>query len=595
MIKTERHSKIIAILRDREVIGLRDLRAMLPEVSAVTLRRDLAELAETGTLQRTRGGAMLPQRDEAPSQTNGHAHGEQVSQETFDAIVLPPIDGRGADALRREVARRGLPYIAESAPQKGGLYLGPDNYTAGHDLGRVAGRMLSREQDLAGLLLIDLANLENTRARSAGFAAGFEEAFTGEVSVVRVDGQGSYKVALRAALDAFQSTPGLNVVFGVNDHSALAGRDAAERSGRDVSVFAVGGENAAFVGQLAEDGPLRAVAALFPEVVGFRAIDMVANTLSGRPVGIESVTPHMVLTRETLDEAYRSGPNGWALRSDVRDTLLAAYPTPPAKRLRGRIGFMPHFPAHDWYRVMIQAMQTRCKRYGLGLVITPPDMGIARELTRLRRQIAAAAADIVRPGETVVIGGGEIGLHLAEALKQSAARGDCRNLTVITNALDVLERLTEAPEIKVILTAGEYQAADRCLVGPSLGALFEQMRADRAFLSVDGVSARFGTSSVDERLALAGTRFVRAARSVVAMADHTLIATDANHRICPIADVDVVVTDDGSLPADRLALRDAGVEVHVAADTAGRDDRPTATAVGSRAPEVLHQNEGGRQ
>jgi len=45
------------------------------------------------------------------------------------------------------------------------------------------------------------------------------------------------------------------------------------------------------------------------------------------------------------------------------------------------------------------------------------------------------------------------------------------------------------------MTSGEYQAKDRCLVGPSLGALFETMRVDRAFLSVDGISARFGASA----------------------------------------------------------------------------------------------------
>ena len=52
------------------------------------------------------------------------------------------------------------------------------------------------------------------------------------------------------------------------------------------------------------------------------------------------------------------------------------------------------------------------------------------------------------------------------------------NLTVITNSLDVLDRLTGVGGVKVILTSGEYQLTDRCLVGPSLEALFELMRAD---------------------------------------------------------------------------------------------------------------------
>ena len=162
---------------------------------------------------------------------------------------------------------------------------------------------------------------------------------------------------------------------------------------------------------------------------------------------------------------------------------------------------------------------------------------------------------------------------LAGEIKQLASAGDRRidGLTVITNALDVLERLSGAARVKTILTSGEYQAADRCLVGPSLDALFELMRADKAFLSVAGISARFGVSALDERLALAGTRFMRAAKTVIAMADHTLLGTDANHRIGRIEAVDEVITDDGSLPAERLALRSAGVEVLVASDEEDSD------------------------
>ena len=94
-----------------------------------------------------------------------------------------------------------------------------------------------------------------------------------------------------------------------------------------------------------------------------------------------------------------------------------------------------------------------------------------------------------------------------------------------------MERLAGATGLKVILTSGEYTRKARCLVGPSLGALFETLRVDKAFLAVDGVSARFGPSASDERLALAARRFVDASREVHVLADHSLVGIDANHRI----------------------------------------------------------------
>src|SRR5690606_10946451 len=113
---------------------------------------------------------------------------------------------------------------------------------------------------------------------------------------------------------------------------------------------------------------------------------------------------------------------------------------------------------------------------GFELRVAAPQAGIAREIEALRRMIAAAAAGKVAPGDTIAINAGEIGLMLADEL---AGR---RDLTVVTNSLDVMERLTGAAGIKVILTSGEYYAKFRCLVGPSLGALFEALRVDKAFL-----------------------------------------------------------------------------------------------------------------
>ena len=134
----------------------------------------------------------------------------------------------------------------------------------------------------------------------------------------------------------------------------------------------------------------------------------------------------------------------------------------------------------------------------------------------------------------------------------------------MTNSFDVLAHLSGRPGLKVILTSGEYQAKDRCLVGPSLGALFETLRVDKAFLSVDGISAQFGASMRDERLALAARRFVEASREVFVLADHSLVGVEANHRIAPPRALHELITDSGSLPADRLACAAAGLRVILA-------------------------------
>lgn len=588
MIKAQRQKRILEILKAEGAVQLASLARIMPEVSQVTLRRDIADLAEAGSLRRTHGGATLPDAVllKHPAATDRHdaATGDI---EDVDAVVVPPIPGRGGDALRRHIADRGIPFLAESAPQDGGIYLGPDNRAAGRDLGRIAGRHI-KAVAAPRVLVVGQPELANTRARVDGFLDGLAEVLGHDVDVVSVNGQGAYKSAFRVALDAMASSGPFHMGFGVNDHSAIAIAEAAERAGQDIAVFATGGENADFVGRLANRKRIRAIAAFFPELVGEQAIDILLGALSGQQMPETANTPYAILDAETLGDYYERADGGWQLRPDRRRPLPAH-----GGGLRGRafrIGFMPHFPAHDWYRLMIQSMTRRAEALGLELVVIPPHKGISAEVTRLRQDIAREACAGLAPGETILIGEGEATLLFAEDIRRMAYQEPDRvaGLTVITNALDVMFRLENAPGVKTILTSGEYQAADRCLVGPSLGAIFERVRADRAYVAPGGVSPKFGLSSMDERLALAGSRLVEAARRTIALADHTIIGTDTNHRIARAQDVQDVITDDGALPADRQALRAAGVLVRVAGDTSDDEEDALEQPGFGRAGNQLH-------
>ena len=55
----ERQAKIVDLLRQRHRVELNELISQFG-ISAATARRDLAELAANGLLQRTHGGAILP-------------------------------------------------------------------------------------------------------------------------------------------------------------------------------------------------------------------------------------------------------------------------------------------------------------------------------------------------------------------------------------------------------------------------------------------------------------------------------------------------------------------------------------------------------
>lgn len=555
MIAGEREASILELLQERGVISLQTLLERCAGVSAVTLRRDLARLEGQGKLQRTHGGAV--QVKAPPSGVAAAAPDE--AQRLFDGLVLPPVSGRWAHTLRQQAMRRGTPFLAESAPQVGGIYLGPNNYAASHELGRRAGREHAERSARAELLLIALGTQLNTQERVEGFLGGFSETFPGPVAAHRVDGRGMFREAMRQTMDAFRTRPGIDVVFGVNDHMILGALESARQLGMRIAAYSVGGEGGALFEELARGGELKATVAFFPEVVGRIAIDTICRRFAGEVVGDAVITPSEIVSPDTLGDYYEREGDRWHLRQDVLERMCAGrlYSGPS---VAGRtIGFMLHFPSHEWYRNLAAAMRQRCAEFGVTFVARNAEDEVAEQLRGIRRQIAAAAAAAVRPRETLLIDGGECSRYFAEALKSTG-----RDLTVVTNALAVLEVLADTPGIKVLLTAGEYQPRTRSLVGPSVGALLETIRVDKAFVSPDGVSPAFGLSFEDERAALVCRRFCEVAREVIVLADHSVVGLESNVQAVRPKQFHTVFTDAGTLSSHRFDLSSAGLRVVVA-------------------------------
>ena len=563
MITEEREAAILSLLRKRGVASIHAMLEQCPGVSAVTLRRDLSRLEGQGKLRRTHGGAVQVEPAAAAVPADD-------IQRTFDGLVLPPVSGRWAHTLRQQAMRRGTPFLAESAPQVGGIYLGPANYAAAHRLGAQAGREHGARSATAEVLLVALEALPNTRERVEGFIAGFADAFPGKLVAHRVDGRGIFKEAIRQTTDAMRTHPGIDVVFGVNDHTILGALEVAGKLGVSVVGYSVGGEGGALFDELAQGGTLRATLALFPEVVGRLAIDTICRRFAGEDVGDAVITPAEILTPETLADFYDHDGDQWRLRPEVMarmcDGRLYSGPS-----VAGRsVGFMLHYPSHEWYRNLAAAMRQRAAEFGLVFTARNAEDEVAEQLRGIKRIIGAAAAAAVRPRETLLVDGGECSRYFAEALKVSQ-----RELTVVTNSLAVLEILANTPGIKILLTAGEYQSATRSLVGPSVGALLETIRVDKAFVSPDGVSPSFGLSFEDERAALVCRRFCDAAREVIVLADHGVVGLESNVQAVRPKQLHTVFTDAGTLSSHRLDLSSAGLRVIVADEEEG-DAAPAA-------------------
>ncbi|MBT2428271.1 DeoR/GlpR transcriptional regulator [Streptomyces sp. ISL-112] len=174
-----------------------------------------------------------------------------------------------------------------------------------------------------------------------------------------------------------------------------------------------------------------------------------------------------------------------------------------------------------------------------------------------KEDIARTAAAMARPGSAIALSGGTTTYALARHLL------DIPNLTVVTNSVRVADVFHDAQRpaagrgarpgtatATVVLTGGVRTPSDS-LVGPVADRAIDSLHFDLLFLGVHGISAEAGLSTPNLAEAETNRRFVRSARRVVVVADHTKWGTVGLSSFATLDEVDTFVTDAGLAPEAR--------------------------------------------
>jgi DeoR family glycerol-3-phosphate regulon repressor len=155
-----------------------------------------------------------------------------------------------------------------------------------------------------------------------------------------------------------------------------------------------------------------------------------------------------------------------------------------------------------------------------------------------KRAIAALAASLVEPEETIVIDIGTTALEVARSLPASF-RG-----RVLTNSVPAAMELSGRGEIELLLCGGQIRPGDGACSGAHAEAFFAEFYADRAFLGSGGVHPEAGlTDYYPAEVVIRRTIIAHTAKSYV-LADSSKLGVIAVRRVCELDQVAAVITDD---------------------------------------------------
>jgi DeoR family glycerol-3-phosphate regulon repressor len=173
-----------------------------------------------------------------------------------------------------------------------------------------------------------------------------------------------------------------------------------------------------------------------------------------------------------------------------------------------------------------------------------------------KAKIAAAAAALIGPNETIAL---DVGTSVLALARELVGRAD---LKFLTNNLPAAMSLSGGPS-PVYLLGGQLRGPEMSVIGTAATEQARSYYVDRAFIGVSGVieGGFYDYSLEDSDVKRA---FIERARQVVALCDSSKFDHRAMARICELNQVHLVVTE--SAPPAHLAeaLRQAGTAVLVA-------------------------------
>lgn len=175
-----------------------------------------------------------------------------------------------------------------------------------------------------------------------------------------------------------------------------------------------------------------------------------------------------------------------------------------------------------------------------------------------KRAVARAAADMVEPGQSIMINDGTTAGQMAAFLADKAP------LTVITNNLTVISVLADVAGITLIAVGGTYSRKFNGFYGVLAETALAGLSADIAFMSTSAVTGN-GVYHQDHEVLGTKKAMLERSRRRILLADHHKFGRSALYRLADLTRFECVITGAPLCPEQSAPLRDAGVTVHIAA------------------------------
>lgn len=171
-------------------------------------------------------------------------------------------------------------------------------------------------------------------------------------------------------------------------------------------------------------------------------------------------------------------------------------------------------------------------------------------------EIANKAITFINEGDSIILDSGSTTTEIAKLL------GRFKNLTVITNALNIALIVGENPNINLIVTGGEFKAPTLSLTGKMAADSLKEIHVNKLFLATAGISADMRLTYPSLSDLLVKSAMIKSADKVYLVADSSKIGVSAFANLGFISLVDGLITDKNISEENIKRIREQNVEIY---------------------------------
>lgn len=169
--------------------------------------------------------------------------------------------------------------------------------------------------------------------------------------------------------------------------------------------------------------------------------------------------------------------------------------------------------------------------------------------------IAQALAALVHDGDTLMVDESSTAAYAVRALRQK------KNLTLITNSLELLREMTGQDTWHIISTGGSLKTDVLALVGPHALRTVRSYHASYAVLSCRGINEQLGLADSDDAVVQIKQAMVEACDCSILLADYRKFDRSGLVALGKLGMVDKLITDREPSEVWRQRLEASGVEL----------------------------------